>query len=276
MPSATTYTFTLNNFADLPQLKDGDKYLHYQHERGPSGTNHLQGFIIFKRPTTYVNARQRFPGAHIEPARGTIEQNIAYCSKEDSRIDGPFCYGELPTKRGTKRARLSDFKDILDNGGRVLDCANHDFEGWTRHHRALDRYVSLIQKPRETKPRVIIFYGATGTGKTLAAVQYANSRNEDFYIKERSKWWDGYNGEQVCIIDEFYGWIPFGILLRLTDRYPVQVEVKGGVRQFTASTIIFTSNKPPQDWYQDKYMDAFFRRVDTIYECFDTVFMKVN
>ena len=47
-----------------------------------------------------------------------------------------------------------------------------------------------------------------------------------------SKWWDNYAQEDVVIIDESYGWLPYCEMLRLLDRYPCQVETKGGSVNF--------------------------------------------
>ena len=55
--------------------------------------------------------------------------------------------------------------------------------------------------------------------------------------------------QETVIIDDFYGWMPFDTLLRLTDRYPMLVDIKGGAVQFTAKRIIITSNEVPDNWY---------------------------
>jgi len=64
-------------------------------------------------------------------------------------------------------------------------------------------------------------------------------------------------------MDDFSGWIPFTALLRLADRYPYRVEVKGGVRNFVSHAIIITSNKRPEAWYDNEkhVMQALFRRI---------------
>ena len=38
-------------------------------------------------------------------------------------------------------------------------------------------------------------------------------------------------------------------MLRLLDRYPCQVETKGGSINFAPKKIIILSNKAPEDWY---------------------------
>ena len=82
------------------------------------------------------------------------------------------------------------------------------------------------------------------------------------YWKQRSNWWDGYSTQETVVLDEFYGWLPFDLLLRLCDRYPLLVETKGGQVQFVAKTIIITSNSLPSNWYRSAYFPSFVRRVD--------------
>jgi len=51
------------------------------------------------------------------------------------------------------------------------------------------------------------------------------------------------------VIDEMGGWLPRTLCQRLVDRYPMQVETKGGSKPFLSRQIIFTSNKPPSMWW---------------------------
>lgn len=81
------------------------------------------------------------------------------------------------------------------------------------------------------------------------------------YWKQRSNWWDGYFNHETVIIDEFYGWLPFDLILRICDRYPLMVETKGGQVQFVAKNIIFTTNSNPVSWYKSCYFPSFIRRV---------------
>jgi len=105
----------------------------------------------------------------------------------------------------------------------------------------------------------VVIQGPTGTGKSKHCIdEYPGA-----YWKSRDSWWDGYEAQETVILDEFYGWLPYDTLLRLCDRYPMSVEVKGGKTQFLAKTIVITTNKVPSKWYGPKvYFEALQRRVD--------------
>lgn len=61
-------------------------------------------------------------------------------------------------------------------------------------------------------------------------------------------WFDGYVGQTRVIFDDFRPWwCEFSWLLRLLDRYPIQVPVKGGFVNFIPEEIIITTNKSPED-----------------------------
>lgn len=116
----------------------------------------------------------------------------------------------------------------------------------------------MCVSPRNWEMEVIVLYGPTGTGKS----KYCNDSFESPYWKQRGKWWDNYQHQETVILDEFYGWLQWDVLLRLCDRYPLLVETKGGQIQFSTKRIVFTSNTVPSLWYKNVYFDAFVRRVN--------------
>jgi len=150
-------------------------------------------------------------------------------------------------------------KKAIDDGKTDKELADLDFEEWVRHFRAFAQYRMLITPKRNHGVDVIVIQGPTGTGKT----KWANDNYPNAYWKQRSQWWDGYAGEDTCIIDEFYGWLPFDLLLRICDRYPLMVESKGGQINFIAKRIVITSNSKPEQWYKSSiYFPSFIRRVN--------------
>jgi len=147
---------------------------------------------------------------------------------------------------------------LLNNSSSIEDIADNEFDLWVRYYRAFEKYVTMKTEPRNHAVDVHVVIGPTGTGKS----KWAMDTYEGAYWKQRSKWWDGYFKHETVVIDEFYGWLPFDLLLRLLDRYPMLVESKGGQLQFIAKTIIITSNKSPDEWYSgDCYFEALARRI---------------
>lgn len=80
--------FTLNNYTEyenttLVDLCKNRGYLFcIGKEIGENLTPHLQGYIEFKSPKTWATIKNMLPRAHIERAKGTRKQNIAYCTKD--------------------------------------------------------------------------------------------------------------------------------------------------------------------------------------------------
>lgn len=120
-------------------------------------------------------------------------------------------------------------------------------------------YVQPLPMERYAK----VFWGRTGTGKSRRAWEEAGLQA---YSKDpRTKWWDGYMGQNDVVIDEFRGTIDISHLLRWLDRYPVRVENKGGSVSLSATRFWFTSNLDPRMWYPDvdqQTVDALMRRIE--------------
>lgn len=77
------WCLTINNYKDEDLLKFDkfDKYI-VGDEVGANGTKHLQCWIYKKNKIRFNTLKKIFPEAHIEKAKGSMEDNIKYCSKE--------------------------------------------------------------------------------------------------------------------------------------------------------------------------------------------------
>lgn len=227
-------------------------YAVWQYERGDEGTYHIQAYVELRRKTTLNTVISLFRRlrAHIEIRRGTQEEAVAYCSKEDTRIEGPWSVGEKhhPGKRNdifALRAKVIEGKTnpelIMDDT--VLSC-------FSRTQRFVAFMKLELSKPRDFETKIIVFWGPTGIGKSRLAK--ALLPEAWYYSNTKGVWFDSYDGVSDIIFDDFYGNIPYHQWLQLTDRYPVRVETKGGMLQFAPKVIIFTSNKPPWEWWKDQ------------------------
>lgn len=248
MPSAQSrsFCFTKNNPTnnELPEHPD-IRYLIWQSERGDSGTLHIQGYVELSTPWRISKAITWLPGAHFEIRRGTREQARDYCRKEDSRVDGPFERGTWEAGGSGKRNDLMEVKRKLDNNTPMQEVWDEHFETTLRFYKGFNEYKKIKTPHRSWKTEVTVYWGRTGTGKSRKCQEL----EPNAYWKTRDEWWDGYEGHEAIILDDFYGWLPWDLLLRLLDRYPLDLNAKGGGRRCVAKRIYITSNKSPEEWY---------------------------
>lgn len=79
---------------------------------------------------------------------------------------------------------------------------------------------------------------------------------------------DGYNGEEVVIIDDFdkFQVKQGGDMKRWLDRYPFQAQFKGGMEKIRPRRVIVTSQYTPEEiWDDHKTVDAIKRRVKMVH-----------
>lgn len=236
-------------------------YWVYQIERCPTtGRLHVQGYAEFSRQVSLNDITGWLPGAHVEPRRGSQAQAREYCMKEDSRVEGPWEDGE-PNQQGM-RADLQAIKLMIDNGACEADIADRYFNTWCRNHNAIRRLIQLKQRPLNQKRTVFVFVGAAGTGKSRTAHEWCPGAFG--YVDDPGKeWWDGYDGRQDVIFDEFRGNLPYAKILRVLDRYPLRVPFKGGFQVRNSTTFIFTSRIPVEEWYPaETDLSELRRRID--------------
>ena len=253
------WMFTLNNPVDdeSPSLLEQKNavFCIWQKEKGAQGTEHLQGYVIFKTQKT-LNGLKKFKcvdGAHWEIRRGTHSQARDYCCKEDTRVAGPWSFGVEPADGKGGRSDLLALKRLLDDNKSEMEIADEMFGTWARHYKCVERYKRLKNMHVRTWPSITtVLYGPPGTGKTKWCLD--NGGESAYWLKKPnggSVFFDGYEGQDIVIIDEFYGWLPFDLLCRMCDRYPLLVDTKGGMCNFYPKKIYITSNQHPSEWYRN-------------------------
>lgn len=262
MSQAKHWMFTINNpteEADYLIRALPYKYCIYSYEMGTSGTVHIQGYVSFQVAKKLAFMTKHLPGAHFEVRRGTHQQAKNYCRKTEdvSHLDGPYEMGDDSDIPNGPRERvdLNEIKAKIDSGATMSTLWQENFGITSRYYKAFEQYFDIKSKHREfkdgEKPKVYIYWGPSGTGKsTKARKEFPNA----YWLTKPSQntstvWWQGYSGEEVVVFDEFYGWIPYDLLLRILDFYQVTVEKKGSSAKLAAKTFIFTSNKHPDEWY---------------------------
>lgn len=232
------YTFTFNNpEAFRPQFDESKmKYMCYQLEQGENGTPHLQGYVNFKNPQAFSYLKKWMPQAHFEVAHGTPEQNQAYCSKEP-RLEDFVEFGELP-----QQGKRTDLEVVVNAIKEKRPREEYMFTtAYVKYHRGLDHIRYLSSQPyTHDDVRGVWIYGPPGVGKS----HMVRMENESLFLKQQNKWWDGYNGEEAVLIDDFdRNGVCLGHYLKIwADKWACTGEFKGGTCQLTHKKFYITSN----------------------------------
>lgn len=240
-------------------------YAIWQVERCPStGRLHCQAYFRYASHVAVSRVRGLFPSHdHVEQAKGSEADNIRYCSKAETRVAGPYSFGE-PAAPG-KRSDFVAVRELVNEGKTIAEII--DVSTSYQSVRTAELLLKYKEKTRDpnTPPDVRWYHGQTGTGKTRAAFEeFPNA----WVSACDGVWFDGYDHHSVAIFDDFRkGFCSFAILLRLLDRYPYRVMVKGGSRQWVPSVIIITCPWAPDVLYESRSgedIGQLMRRITTV------------
>lgn len=248
----------------------------YQKEMGDNGTPHYQGYLELHKKIT-LGGLKKFKGwgrAHFEQAGGSLEQNVAYCTKTDGRLSEPVYFG-IPKNPGNKRkgdTPLDVACNMVKDGKKIKEVAEENLSVVAKHYRGLTFLNQMFGPVRRWKTEVTVYWGPPGTGKSYKA----NDTHPDAYKVPKNSgnnfWFDGYDGQDVIILDDFYGWLPLTFMLEFLDAYPMRLPIKGGFTQMLAKKVIITSNRKPDGWYEKAFLAneghrvAFMRRIENVGE----------
>lgn len=270
MSRGRNFVFTLNNYSheheeEIKNLCNNRvTFVAFSHEVAPStGTPHLQGYLHHKEKINFNTIRKWYPW-HIEIMRGSLHDNQVYCSKQDTLL-----------KFGTEPTSLKDSCKLAANE-RWAAAKEGRFEDLAPEHIKIYEYIhAKYQKKPEPRPILdnIIISGPSGCGKS----RYAHETFPGAYRKGFSRWWDGYMGEDVVILDDIS---PRHVeflqdhLKNWLDHYPFPAEVKGGSLFIRPKTIVMTTQYTIQELFpENKTHDALDRRLiyrmyyNPIYKC---------
>lgn len=251
MPNAKHWCFTVfNNLDDLSRFKHPHVvYVIIGREICPNTQRlHGQGYLQFtgKKRLTWIK-KHIDAGAHWENCRGSDADNYTYCNKDGNLL---LEHGEREkiTRQG-KRTDYAAAMEAIRSGRTMLEVAHDHAAVWFPYQRAVQEYarlVSCVEAKKRAMPTIWVFFSEeSGTGKTTCA----EAMFPGAYWKDNGKWWDGYDGHETVVFDEWRSDIKFRQLLKLLDTSPMTVEVKGGVVPLKATTFVFTTNFHPNVWY---------------------------
>lgn len=240
------WCFTINNprpfYADLSGVKSWD-YMIVGNEIGDEGTPHLQGFVAYKIRTRFSTIKAQMPKAHIEKMLGTPKSASEYCMKDGDYEE----FGTLPDYNGGASGGAAKAKNYramaeLAQANKIDEIMDIDPVSYVQHYHAYKRIAQDHPAPPNKLDDVCgeWLVGEPGVGKSFKA----REDNPNYFDKAINKWWDGYQGEPVVILDDLdlVHHVLGHHLKRWADRYAFPAEQKGSTIQIRPQKIIVTSN----------------------------------
>lgn len=230
-----------------------------------TGTLHWQSYVEFNKPTSMARVKKIYEDKKIwcKLRKGTRDQAREYCMKDKKFTEiGRWIKGQ------GHRTDLDGFIDELKEGRKLSEVAMENPGLYCRYRGGLKDIAGFVNEQNSKEFRkldVEVLWGKAGSGKTRTAVE----STDDYYIlnqDDNSLYWDGYEGQKTLIIDDFYGWIKYGQLLKILDGYQLRLPVKGSYTYAKWEKVYITSNKPPEEWYGMGLSEALERRLHKINE----------
>jgi hypothetical protein len=243
------------------------KYIIAGKEIGENGTPHLQMHFTLKRGMTMSALHKMLKNYEIKMSLLVPEgpshtaHNIGYCKK-----DGDFKEWGTPNQQG-KRNDLNEFMEEIkvNPKKRRIEIMEEFPMVYARYSKFANEYRLLKQTHEiiqgDLKECNQWIYGPPGTGKSRPF------QEAGCFSKPANKWWDGYDGEEVVLIEDIdLTHDKLSHLLKIwLDRYPFYAEIKGATVKIRPAKIIITSNYRPDEIFRDEMLvEALERRFELV------------
>lgn len=178
-----------------------------------------------------------------------------------------------------KRTDLNLVADALKSGSSVTDIVLEFTETFIKYHKGVEKAAAYLFNAEGYQPKnVLIHWGETGTGKTRSVYDEHGYDKVFKWSAGMGKWFDGYDQQPVILCDDlrytvdnskcFLNGRSIAWWLNFLDGYPVQVEIKGGMKFIRASHVYITTNQDPRTWWADMPAstgrDPFMRRITRV------------
>ena len=235
-------------------------------------------------------------------AKGTPQQNRAYCTKldgdprwpgkggrvvaDDDDDSGPFEMGSIDNCGRGSRSDRNKIAEAVKRGASEMEIANEYPSAYLDFGPKISRLRAATQGAMDSapvfraQPLLYIAIGDPGVGKSEWARHFLLREQKlppsDIYTlplparRTDKVWWPNYIAQKAVIIDEMSaGALSIQYLNQMIDRYQFAAETKGGfVTNFQPKFVIMTSNFEWPSWFPEntnpKTLTSFGRRITRV------------
>lgn len=261
MPGKQYQTITFTSFEPREileqKLRDcGASWWLYGVEKTADGRTHLQGMAYAKKKCSWLT---KMKPNHIEPCRSPLD-SIAYCKKGEQSHEewdkegtkGPnygknaevYTEGDQPTFNIAGEKEKLTNRQMLDGKLETLvEEESLSLYNYEKVKRA--KTLFLLHTAMKTIPtqKALWIWGEPRSGKTTAVLNHYGV--DKVFLKPQNKWWDGYDGEKIILLDDFdKGGTCLGHYLKIwaDTVMPIKGEIKGTTSPLPYDRFIVTSN----------------------------------
>lgn len=225
------------------------------------GEHHLHAWVEFEKKKhvrsmdffDYPGERHCNIGVMKDGKKNCRANALQYITKEDKE---PWCHGiDIDEWKEAKKKHREVVAGKLISGRctlkEIIDEYPQELYNIDKLQRNLSLYKVLSHEVPLHIPRDNYWiYGKPRVGKSYAVRRVF----PNLFMKPINKWWDGYSGEDVVLLDDFdKSHQVLGHYMKIWgDNYRFNGEVKGGMIMPSYARLIVTSNYKPDDiWKED-------------------------
>lgn len=237
------------------------KYILCRKGLNKKGNEHAHIYVAYSA-TRRLSSKNTY-GSHIAKCRGNSQQNITYIKSHHP--EKVIEEGELDGLKSTQEKWQDFISDIKSGHIDKFDPMFARHEHYAMRRRAELEVEEMQDYDGDLKDKNCYIYGPPGTGKSLSARFCKRSK---IYPKSLNKWWDGYKGQKVVVMDDLDSENAKYIVDKIkiwADRYPFIAEVKNSSYVVDPHiNLIITSNYPVEDVFSKESDQEAIKRRFTI------------
>lgn len=267
----TKYFITINSQIDDPKAfwdPASMEYLAICMEAAPTtGHIHYHCLVVYFQRRRLSAVIKEFPGAHVQIAKGSINQIIAYLTKDGNLIleEG---IKPIDLRRHSETPSEIRFRELVEASKRgQLDKECLMYARYRTYFNQLEvQHMLRMKVSVDLTTKNIWIYGPPGSGKSKMVQDYLETHKKTCYLKLLNKWWDGYFKQDVVLLedaDPFHCSKLAHHFKIWCDRYSFTAEVKNGVLiVFPEYEFVVTSNYSIDECFDAIDASAIRRRFD--------------